>query len=118
MPRATNAPASRQRRRRRLQAAKGFRAARSKLYRHATEAVDRAMQLAYIHRKQKKQEYRSLWMIRISAGCRPLGISYSRLMEGLKKAKVELNRKMLAEIAVHDPAGFAQIVGQAKSALA
>ena len=118
MPRSTNAPASRKRRSRVLREARGFRGSRSKLFRQATEAVDRAMQLAFIHRKQKKHDYRSLWMIRISAGCRPLGINYSRLIEGLKKAQVALNRKMLAEIAVHDPAGFAKIVAQAKAALA
>jgi large subunit ribosomal protein L20 len=88
---------------------------RSKLYRQATEAVDRAMQLAYIHRKHKKQDYRRLWIVRISAACHQRGITYSRLIEGLTRAGVALNRKMLAEIAVRDPDGFTQIAECAKA---
>ncbi len=118
MPRATNAPASRRRRKRRLELAKGFRGSRSKLFRQATEAVDRAMKLSTIHRKQKKREYRSLWIVRISAACRMNGVSYNRFIEGLIKAGVKLNRKMLSEIAIHDPDGFAVIVEQAKAGLA
>jgi large subunit ribosomal protein L20 len=118
MPRITNAPASRLRRRRRLALAKGFRGSRSKLYRQATEAVDRAMRLATAHRKLKKREYRALWIVRLNAACREEGIRYSRLIEGLKKANVGLNRKMLSEIAIHDPEGFKQIVEQARAALA
>jgi len=118
MPRATNAPASRRRRKRRLEQAKGFYGSRSKLFRQATEAVDRAMRLATIHRKLKKREYRSLWIARLSAACRLNGITYSRFIEGLTKARVELNRKMLSEIAIHDPEGFVKIVGEAKSARA
>lgn len=117
MPRATNAAASRKRRKRRLKQARGFRGARSKLFRQATEAVDRAMRLSTIHRRQKKRNYRALWITRISAACKANDISYSRLIEGLKKARVELNRKMLSEIAVHDPEGFATVVAQAKSGL-
>ena len=117
MPRTTNAPASRERRRRRLKLASGFRASRSKLFRQATEAVDRAMQMAYVHRKQKKQDYRRLWIVRISAACRGAGMTYNRLIEGLTKAKVRLNRKMLAEIAVRDPDGFQQVMACAKAAL-
>jgi large subunit ribosomal protein L20 len=117
MPRATNAPASRRRRRRRLEQAKGFRGARSKLFRQATEAVDRAMRLSTIHRKQKKREFRSLWIVRVSAACRANGMTYSRLLEGLSKAHVRLNRKMLSEIAIHDPDGFNAIVEQAKAGL-
>ena len=117
MPRATNAPASRRRRKRRLELAKGFRGARSKLFRQATEAVDRAMVLATIHRKDKKREFRALWVVRLSAAARQHGISYSRLVEGLTKARVALNRKMLSEIAIHDPQGFAAIVAQAKAGL-
>ncbi|MDD5483854.1 MAG: 50S ribosomal protein L20 [Kiritimatiellae bacterium] len=116
MPRATNAPASRRRRKRRLASAKGFSGARSKLFRQATAAVDRAMTLATIHRKLKKRDYRGLWIARLNAACRPHGINYSRFMEGLAKAKVSLNRKMLSEIAIHDPKGFAEIIGLAKSA--
>jgi len=118
MPRATNAPASRRRRKRRLEQAKGFYGSRSKLFRQATEAVDRAMRLATIHRKQKKREYRALWITRLTAACRLNGITYSRFIEGLTKARVELNRKMLSEIAIHDPDGFAKLVGEAKSARA
>ena len=118
MPRATNAPASRRRRKRRLELAKGFRGARSKRFRQATEAVDRAQSLATIHRKLKKREYRALWITRVSAACHLNGITYSRFIEGLTKAKVKLNRKMLSEIAIHDPAGFSSIVGIAQKAIA
>lgn len=118
MPRATNAPASHRRRKRRLKQARGFYGARSKLYRPATEAVDRAMKLATIHRKLKKREYRSLWIVRLSAACRQHGMTYSRFIDGLTKAHVVLNRKMLSEIAIHDPDGFAKIVAQAKAAIA
>jgi large subunit ribosomal protein L20 len=117
MPRATNAPASRRRRKRRLELAKGFRGARSKLFRQATEAVDRAMRMATLHRRRKKSEYRALWVARLSAACRERGISYSRLIEGLAKRQVSLNRKMLSEIAIHDPDGFGRIVEEAKAGL-
>ena len=116
MPRATNAPASRRRRKRRLALAKGFYGARHRLFRQATVAADRAMKLATIHRKLKKRDYRDLWIARLNAACRPLGVTYSRFIEGLTKAKVLLNRKMLSEIAIHDPKGFAEIVSLAKSA--
>lgn len=118
MPRATNAPASHRRKKRRLNLAKGFRGSRSKLFRQATEAVDRAMKMSTAHRKTKKRDYRALWIARISAACRPNGITYSRLIEGLTKANVSLNRKMLSEIAIHDPDGFKVIVEQAKADLA
>ncbi len=118
MPRATNAPASRLRRKRVLSKARGFYGARHRLFRKATEAVDRAMQLATIHRKERKRDYRGLWIIRVNAACKLCGISYSRLIEGLRKADIRLNRKMLAEIAIHDEAGFAQIVELAKAAQA
>ena len=117
MPRATNAPASRRRRKRTLERAKGFRGSRSKLYRTATEAVDRAMRMATIHRKLKKRDYRSLWIIRLSAACRAREMSYSCFINGCKKAGIELNRKMLSEMAIADSAGFDAIVGQAKAAL-
>ena len=117
MPRATNAPASRRRRRRLLDQARGFRGSRSKLFRQATEAVDRAMRQATIHRKQRKRVYRALWIARLSAACRLNDITYSRFMEGLKKADVALNRKMLSEIAIYDPEGFTAIVGRARSGL-
>jgi len=114
--RATNAPASRERRRRRLELAKGFYGARSKLFRTATEAVDRAMRLATEHRKLKKRDFRQLWIARVNAAARAEGISYSKLMAGLVKAGVTLNRKMLSEIAIQDPAGFKTIVEIAKKA--
>ena len=114
--RATNAPASRERRRRRLELAKGFRGPRSKLFRQATEAVDRAMRLATEHRKLKKRDFRQLWIGRINAAARQEGISYSKLIAGLIKAGVTLNRKMLSEIAIRDPEGFKTIVAIAKNA--
>lgn len=116
MTRATNAPASRRRRKRRLDRAKGFYGSRSKLFRMATESVDRAMAMATQHRRKKKGEYRALWIVRLTAACRQHDVSYSRFMDGLRKAGILLNRKMLSEIAIHDPDGFAQIVQQAKSA--
>jgi len=118
MPRATNAPASRRRRRRRLALAKGFYGSRSKLFRQATVAVDRAMKLATIHRKLKKRDYRGLWIVRLNAACRQQGVSYSRFIEGLTKANVVLNRKMLSEIAIHDPKGFSEIISLSKAARA
>jgi len=114
--RATNAPASRERRRRRLKLAKGFYGARSKLFRTATEAVDRAMRLATEHRKLKKRNFRQLWIGRVNAAARQEGISYSKLIAGLTKAGVALNRKMLSEIAIRDPEGFKSIVEIAKNA--
>jgi large subunit ribosomal protein L20 len=118
MPRATNAPASRRRRKRRLDQAKGFRGGRSKLFRTATEAVDKALTHSYAHRRQKKRTYRSLWISRLSAACRANDISYSRFMEGLTKSNIRLNRKVLSEIAIHDPEGFKSIVEQARKPLA
>ena len=117
MPRATNAPASRKRRSRILDRAKGFRGSRSKLIRQASEAVDRAMWMSTAHRKLKKRSYRNLWIARLSAACRTLDISYSRFTEGLTKSNVQLNRKMLSEIAIHDPGGFKTIVDTAKAGL-
>lgn len=113
--RATNAPASRERRRRRLEKAKGFYGARSKLFRTATEAVDRAMRLSTEHRKLKKRDFRKLWIARINAASRAEGVSYSKLIAGLTKAGVTLNRKMLSEIAIADPEGFKKIVEIAKN---
>ena len=115
MPRITNAVASRKRRKRRLNQAKGFYGSRSKLFRIATEAVDRSMALSYAHRKEKKREYRGTWIVRLSAACKLNEISYSRFIEGLSKAGIELNRKMLSEIAIHDPEGFASIAKIAKA---
>ena len=114
--RATNAPASRERRRRRLELAKGFRGSRSKLFRIATEAVDRAMRMSTIHRKLRKRDFRKLWIARINAATRTEGISYSKFIAGLINAGVILNRKMLSEIAINDPAGFKTLVDLAKKA--
>lgn len=118
MPRATNGPASRRRRNSRLELAKGFRGARSKLFRQATEAVDRAQAMAYVHRKVKKRTFRQLWIVRVNAACRINGISYSRFVDGCNKAGITLNRKALSEIAIHDPNGFSKLVEQAKAKLA
>ena len=118
MSRVTNAPASRERRRRRLELAKGFRGSRSKLFRQATEAVDRAQRLATIHRKDRKREYRRLWITRINAAVRSEGMTYSRFMEGLTKAGIEVNRKMLSEVAIADAEGFKALIEKARAALA
>jgi len=115
--RVTNAPASRERRRRRLELAKGFRGSRSKLFRQATEAVDRAQRLATTHRKDRKREFRALWITRINLATRAEGMTYSRFMEGVIKAGIEINRKMLSEMAIHDSEGFKKIVAQARAAL-
>ena len=117
MSRATNAPASRERRRKRLELAKGFRGRRSKTFRTATEAVDRARRMATIHRKLKKRDFRRLWITRISAAVAPFGINYSRFMNGLKKAGIEMNRKALSEMAIADPKAFEALVETAKKAL-
>ncbi len=118
MSRVTNAPASRERRRRRLELAKGFRGSRSKLFRQATEAVDRAQQLATEHRKTRKREFRRLWIARINAAVRNEGMTYSRFMEGLTKAGIEINRKMLSEVAIADADGFKSLIEKARAALA
>ena len=115
--RATNAPASRERRRRRLALAKGFYGARSKLFRTATEAVDRAMRLSTEHRKLRKRDFRRLWIARINAAARINGLSYSKLINGLKLAGIDINRKMLSELAISDPAAFAVLAEKAKSAV-
>ena len=115
--RATNAPASRKRRIRTIKAAKGFRMRRSKLYRYAADALDHGRQYAYRDRKTKKRNYRALWQIRINAAARSGGITYSRFMEGLKAAKVDLDRKTLADIAATDSAAFTELVGVAQKAL-
>ena len=101
-----------------LKLAKGYRGARSKQYRVAKQSVMRALTSAYAGRKQKKRQYRQLWIARINAGARLNGLSYSKLMYGLKLAGVELNRKVLADMAVNDAQGFASLVELAKSKLA
>lgn len=101
-----------------LKLAKGYRGARSKQYRVAKQSVMRALTSAYASRKQRKRQYRQLWIARINAGARLNGLSYSKFMYGLKLAGVELNRKVLADMAVNDAAGFASLVELAKSKLA
>lgn len=101
-----------------LKLAKGYRGARSKQYRVAKQSVMRALNTAYEGRKQKKRQYRRLWIARINAAARINGISYSQLMHGLKVAEVDINRKMLSEMAISDPEGFAAMVELAKSKVA
>jgi len=115
--RVTNAPASRKRRTRMIRAAKGFRMRRSKLYRYASDAVDHGRQYAFRDRKTKKRNFRALWQIRINAAARAAGITYSRLIEGLKAAKVALDRKIIADLAATDTAAFAELVKTAQAAL-
>ncbi len=115
--RVTNAVASRSRRKRTLRAAKGFRLKRSKLYRYAADALDHGRQYAYRDRKTKKRTYRYLWQARINAAARSAGITYSRLIEGLKAAKIELDRKVLADLAATDAAAFGEIIKLAQNAL-
>ena len=115
--RVTNSPASRKRRNRMLQAAKGFRLKRSKLYRYASDAVDHGRQYAYRDRRTKKRNFRMLWQIRINAAARAAGITYSRFMEGLKAAQVALDRKIIADLAATDNAAFGELVTLAQGAL-
>lgn len=116
MPRATNGPASRQRRKRVLDKAKGFRGARSKLFRYAKDAVYKAQYWAYRDRKTRARNFRSLWIQRIGAASRANGLNYNRFIEGLNAAGIALDRKVLADLAVHDPVAFAGLVEQAKIA--
>ncbi len=115
--RVTNAPASRKRRKKMISAAKGFRMRRSKLYRYASDAVDHGLQYAFRDRKRKKREFRYLWQVRINAASRAAGITYSRFIEGLKAAGVELDRKILADIAATDSSTFAELVRVAQEGL-
>jgi large subunit ribosomal protein L20 len=115
--RVTNAPASRKRRIRTIKAAKGFRGRRSKLYRYAADATDHGKQYAFRDRRAKKRNFRQLWQARINASARAAGTTYSRLMEGLKAAKVALDRKVIAEIAATDNAAFGELVKVAQTAL-
>src|SRR5690349_18429908 len=115
--RVTNAPASRKRRIRTIKAAKGFRGRRSKLYRYAAYATKHANQYAFRHLKMKKRTFRGLWQVRINASARAAGTTYSRFMEGLKAAKIALDRKVLADIAATDNAAFGELVKLAQNAL-
>ncbi len=118
MPRAKGGPKTRQRRKKALKQAKGYWGGRHRLYQTAEETVLRAGAFAYRDRRAKKREFRSLWIIRINAAARAAGLSYSALMAGLKRAGVTLDRKILAELAVADPAAFAKLAQTAKAKLA
>ena len=117
MPRVKRGFKARRRHNRILKLAKGYRGAHGRLFRSAVEAVHRGLCYAYRDRKQRKRAFRRLWIIRINAAVRPHGISYSRFMHGLKKANVELDRRVLADLAVHDQNAFGQVVELAKAQL-
>jgi large subunit ribosomal protein L20 len=117
MARATNSPASRKRRKKVLKYAKGYFGNKSKLFRYAKDAVQHAWQHAYAARRKKKGDFRGLWIVRLNAACRNAGISYSRFIEGLKAANIELDRKVLSDLAIRDEAAFNAVVKQAQHAL-
>ncbi|MBQ1216600.1 MAG: 50S ribosomal protein L20 [Clostridia bacterium] len=117
MARVKGAMMTRKRRKKILKLAKGYFGAKSKQFRTANEAVMKSLTYAYVGRKLKKRDFRSLWITRISAACAQNGINYSRFINGLKKANITLNRKVLAELAVSDPAAFTSLVEKAKAAL-
>ena len=117
MARATNAPASRERRKKVVDKARGYRGRRSKLFRYAKDAMYKSQHWATVHRKTRKRNFRMLWQQRINAAARALGLTYSRFIEGLKAAGIDLDRKVLADIAVADEAAFKAFVEQAKAAL-
>ena len=115
MPRAKGGFKTRRRRKNILEQTKGYYGSKSRLFRIATEAVDKALQYAYRDRRVKKREFRALWTIRINAAVRACGMTYSQFMAGLKKANITLNRKVLADMAYNDPSAFNQIVEKVKS---
>lgn len=115
MARATNAAASRERRKRVLEKAKGFRGRRSKLFRYAKDATMKGQYWSYRDRKTRKRNFRALWVTRINAACRANGITYSRFTEALEKAKCVIDRKILADLAVNEPTAFAAIVKSVKA---
>ena len=116
MPRVKRGTQRRASRKKTLALAKGFFLTKSKLHRAAQEAVEKSLRYGFVGRRRKKRDFRSLWIVRIGAACRQAEISYSRFMSGLKKAGIDLNRKILAEMAMNDAAAFAALVNQAKSA--
>ena len=118
MARIKGAMSAKKRHKKILKLAKGYIGARSKQYKVAKQSVMKTLDYAYIGRKNKKRDFRRLWITRISAACKLNGMNYSQFMNGLKKADITLNRKMLSEIAINDPAAFAELVAKAKSALA
>ena len=115
MPRTKGGPKTRQRRKKVLKQAKGYWGGRRRLYKTAAETVVRALAFAYRDRRAKKREFRALWILRFGAGCRAHGVSYSVFMNGLKKASIRLDRKILADLAMSDPAAFARLVETAKA---
>ena len=118
MPRVKRGTKRRAKRKKILDRASGYFLTKSKLYRSAKEAVERGLKFAYSGRKQRKRQFRSLWIVRISAACKLNGTSYSQFINGLKKAGIELDRKVLSDIAIHDAGAFTKLVEQAKAALA
>ena len=117
MARATNGPAAKKRHKKILKYAKGYFGNKSKLFRYAKDAVQHAWQYAYIDRKKKKADRRGLWIVRLNAACRANGITYSRFIEGLRAANVELDRKVLSDLAIRDEVAFTGLVKQAQDAL-
>jgi large subunit ribosomal protein L20 len=117
MPRAKRGNKRLHKRKGILKLARGYRGTKSKLYRHAKEQVERSLNFAFTGRKLKKREYRSLWIVRIGAAARANGLSYSQFMHGLKLADITLDRKVLADLAVHEPASFTEITGRVKQAI-
>jgi len=117
MARIKRAVTTRKRRKKILKLAKGYWGAKSKLYKMANQAVMKSLTYAYVGRKHKKRDFRRLWIMRINAACKANGMNYSRFMHGLKLSGINLNRKMLSEIAIHEPDAFAQLVGTAKKAI-
>ena len=117
MARVKKGVTARRRHKKIISHARGYYNARRKVFRVAKQAVTKAAQYAYIGRKQRKRQFRALWIVRINAAARQFGLSYSRFMNGLKKAGIDIDRKVLADIAVHDPAAFAGIVKQVKAKL-
>lgn len=118
MPRVKRGTKRRASRKKVLDRASGFFLTKSKLHRSAQEAVEKALRYGYVGRKRKKRDFRSLWIIRISAACKQAGLSYSKFLGGMKKAGIDLNRKMLADLALNDEAGFLVLVDKARAALA
>jgi len=118
MPRVKGGPKTRQRRRKRLKLAKGQYGAKSRLFRSATESVDKGQTYAYAERRKRKRHFRSLWVARISAAVRQQGLTYSRFINALKKANILLDRKVLSDMAIQDPAGFGKLTEIAKQQLA
>ena len=117
MPRVKRGTHRRASRKKTLEQASGYFLTKSKLYRAAQEAVERGLKFAYVGRKNKKRDFRALWIVRINAACRDAGISYSQFVHGLKAAGMDLNRKVLADVALHDDAAFKQLAESAKAAL-